>query len=207
VAGGRLEQLAHELGLPAQALADFGVGWHAFRARTVHSFVERDGKGRVVGILYRCGDYLDALKVCHEGSRRGLIYSDVTPAAALGDPSAPLYVPEGHTDTVALHGRGCLAVGRPAAKLSLAAEHWLAEYLHARPALWESRPVVVVGDNDTAGAEGARDTAEKLAAFLRKPVNYAFPPEPHKDLRDWITRGGFVPGWPTDCDTKDGEQS
>ena len=36
VAGGRLEQLAHELRLPAQALADFGVGWHAFRARTVH---------------------------------------------------------------------------------------------------------------------------------------------------------------------------
>jgi len=205
VASGRLEQLARELRLPAQALADFGVGWHAVGARTVHTFVERDGKGRVVGVLHR--DCVDASKKCQYDSRRGLVYSDATPAAALADPSAPLYVPEGHTDTVALHGRGCLAVGRPAAKLSLAAEHWLAEYLHARPALWEARPVVVGGDNDTAGAEGARDTAEKLAAFLRKPVNYAFPPEPHKDLRDWITRGGLVPGWPTDCDTKDGEQS
>src|SRR5262249_37543616 len=86
-AGGRLEQLPRELGLPPQALADFGVGWHAFRARTVHTFVERDGKGRVVGILYRCGDHLDTLKVCHEGSRRGLVYSDATPAAALADPS------------------------------------------------------------------------------------------------------------------------
>src|SRR5262249_20304165 len=77
VASGRLEQLARELRLPAQALADFGVGWHAVGARTVHTFVERDGKGRVVGVLHR--DCVDASKKCQYDSRRGLVYSDATP--------------------------------------------------------------------------------------------------------------------------------
>lgn len=193
VNGGHCENLARELLLPVQALSDFGVGWHAFRNRTVYSFVERDGKGRVIGILYR--DSVDASKACHLESRRGLIYSDVAPAA-LGDPSAPLYIPEGHTDTIALHGCGCLTVGRSAAKLSVAAEHWLAEYLQARPELWQSRPVVVVGDNDDAGVSGARETAMMLASAINKFVTIAFPPEQYKDMRAWITRGDFVPGWP-----------
>jgi hypothetical protein len=205
LAGGRLEQLAHELRLPAQALADFGVGWHAFRSYTVYTFVERDGKGRVVGVLNR--DCVDASKKCYCDSRRGLICSDATQSVALGDASVPLYIPEGHTDTIALHSCGCLAVGRAAAKLSVAAEHWLAEYLRARQELWQSRPIVVVGDNDDAGVTGARATAEMLAAAFNKPITCAFPPEPYKDMRDWITRGHFVPGWPVHSSTKDLVQS
>ena len=127
----------------------------------------------------------------------------MTHAVALGDPSVPLYIPEGHTDTIALHSCGGLAIGRSAAKLSVAAEHWLAEYLHARPELWQSRPIVVVGDNDDAGVTGARATAEMLAAAFNKPITCAFPPQPYKDMRDWITRGGFVPGWPVHSSTTD----
>jgi hypothetical protein len=205
VAGGHLEHLGLQLQLPVKALTDFRVGWDTFLDSFTYTFVERDGQGRIVGILYRPNGCPH--KMCQFGSRRGLIYSDVTQSVALGDPSAPLYIPEGHTDTIALHGCGCLVVGRAAAKLSVAAAHWLTEYLRARPELWQSRPIVVVGDNDDAGVTGARATAEMLAVAFNKSITCAFPPQPYKDMRDWITRGGFVPGWPVHSSTKDLVQS
>src|SRR5262249_49119534 len=66
-----LQSLAQELRLPAQTLADFGVGWEWHVGRGLWVFNERDGKGRIVGLLYR--DSRDGRKWCHTGSRRGII--------------------------------------------------------------------------------------------------------------------------------------
>jgi len=192
VAGGHLALLAERLSLPADALAAFGVGWEASgSARYV--FAERDGKGRVVGLVYR--DAVSGMKWCRTGSRRGIIMA-CQPPAAIKNQAAPLYLPEGHTDTIALHGAGCLAIGRPAARLSGAAQRWLGDFLLAHPGLWKKRPVIVTGDNDEAGRLGAQQTAETLTGLLSKPVLCAFPPAAYKDMREWITVGGFMPGWP-----------
>jgi hypothetical protein len=195
-----LAYLANELSVPVQALKDFGVGLVYRSGFKCWAFPERDGRTRIVGLLYR-RDY-DGSKQCRRGSKRGLIMASNQPAVVPSDHKAPLYITEGHTDTIALHGVGCLAIGRPAAKLSGSAEKWLIEFLRTHPAVWQGRQIVVVGDNDAAGQAGAKCTASQLANALKTPIGCDFPPEPYKDIRDWIKAGTFKPGWP--CDVNQG---
>jgi hypothetical protein len=197
IAGNCLGVLAEQLHLPVQALLDFGVGIRWSAGHPLWVFVERDDQGRVVGIVNRTNS---GKKWCDTGSHRGLILPYCPPAVALSDPNSPLYIPEGHTDTIALHAVGCMAIGRPAANLSGLADKWLAAFLLSRPHLWQNRSVVVTGDNDFAGQRGAETTADKLAQILGKPVAYDFPPFSCKDMRDWITAGTFRPGWPFNKD-------
>ena len=70
------------------------------------------------------------------------------------------------------------------------------EFLRARPTLWQTRPLVVLGDNDAAGQEGATETARRLGSALGKSIIVEYPPEPIKDMRDWIVTGTFISGWP-----------
>ena len=84
----------------------------------------------------------------------------------------------------------------PAARLSGPAEKWLVEFLLAYPGLWKVRPVVVTGDNDLAGHQGAEATTTVLSNVLGKSVICAFPPPSCKDMRDWTVTGLFKPGWP-----------
>jgi hypothetical protein len=181
--------LATHLHLPLQALRDFGVGYEVVNDRSTWSFVERDDMGRIVGVIRR--DHFRGHKFSLRGARRGLIYMLQPPTGAT-IANSPLYLPEGHTDTIALHGAGCIAVGRPAARLSNAVESYLIQFLTACPALWRTRPIIVVGDNDPAGIEGAAATAERVSAALGITVHQMLPPSPFKDVREWIARRSFA---------------
>lgn len=188
-----LPVLAEQLRLNVQALVDFRVGYEIYKMRNKWVFLERDDDYRIIALIRR--DHYDSGKICVPGGRRGLIFAQ-NPPVAITNPNAPLYIAEGHTDTIALHGAGCLAIGRPAAWLSDFARHLLIKFLKARPQVWQPRPIVVTADNDPTGREGAAKTAEVLRIWLGKTINVAFPPPPHNDMRDWIASGTFTPGWP-----------
>jgi hypothetical protein len=189
-----LPALVRQIGVPIAALCDFEVGLeYDTNGRACWLFPERDDRGQIVGLLRRTNG--SGKKLCVTGSHRGLSFTLKLTEAALANPAAPLFLPEGHTDTIALHGAGALAIGRPAASLSGAAGHWLQMFLRAAPELWQARPIIVLGDTDYAGAQGAAATARKLSEALGRPVMASFPPDQFKDMREWIATGEFDPAY------------
>ena len=187
VIGGGLQSLAQLLELPEPPLHWLDVGVMVHQQSAWWTFAERDGSGTVVGVLLRHGVTGD--KTSLQGGRRGLYLPSVQPAAP---PAVPFVVPEGATDLVALLGAGCPGVGRPAARPTGHVIGWLVAWLQAHPEAWAGRPVVVCGDNDPAGRDGAAETARALAAVV-PGVTTAFPPDGHKDMRAWIASGTFDP--------------
>ena len=161
--------------------------------RAVWVFPERDHLGHVVGLVYR--DVDNGSKTCEPGSRRGLYYS-FTPPSVLADTTQPVYLTEGASDALAVHSLGGIAIGRAAALISAHAASWLRMFLLQNANLLQ-HPIVVVGDNDSAG----RDGAEHLAGFLATSVAnchpiVTYPPMSFKDLREFAASGQFRPGWP-----------
>ena len=189
--GGRdLATLATRLGVPEFTLHLLRVGLLGSGPVRGWTFPERDGHGAVVGILVR--DVMTGAKCCLQGSRRGLYLPSGQPPAA--PPGVPFIVTEGATDLAALLGRGCPGIGRPAARPSMQVIGWLVDWLRAHPEAWAGRPVVVAGDNDLPGRDGAWDTALAIGAVV-PGVTTAFPPAGHKDMRAWIASSTFNPAW------------
>lgn len=173
---GYLAQLADLLGVPRRVLRRLGIGWADRPERW--SVPERDDLGRVVGISYRhvCGS-----KTSASGGKRGLIVPD-RPA---GD--GPLYVCEGMSDTAALLAAGRRVIGRPNAFPSELARVWLAKVVSAATA---DTPVIVVGDRDDAGRDGASSLSDWLADECRRTVRWALPRPGFKDVREqWQATG------------------
>jgi hypothetical protein len=148
----------------------------------------------VVGLIYRsaAGD-----KICETDSRRGLtIPRDIDQF----DRRGPIYLPEGASDTAALHSVGALAIGRPAADASALVRRWLPPLLRG----YGDRPIIVVADRDRQksgkqpGAAGASLLALCLRVALRRPVIWAFPTPPYKDVRDQIVAGDWRKGLSTE---------
>lgn len=166
-------ELAGDLGVPADVLAEIGVGWSA--RRSSWTFPEVDPRRRVVGITYRGRD---GSKRVGRGHRRGLCVP-----RSVADRQGVVLVVEGASDVAACLAMGLAVVGRPGA--GLGAEH-LAELL-------PEREPIVVGENDRKpdgrwpGRDGAARVAGALAREWDRPVSWSLPPEPAKDVRDyWI---------------------
>ncbi len=172
--------LSKALGVAMETLEALGVGWTGSK----WSIPERDHLRHVVGIAYRDED---GRKRFEEGGHRGLIIP-----ANLADYDGTLYIPEGVTDVAALLSVGVAAIGRPMAKSSALATHWLCEYLK-RDGI-KSRPVVVLGDNDPAGVSGAEDLAAELSAHFRCGVGWALPHKKYKDVREQINADAWSQG-------------
>jgi hypothetical protein len=181
----KLRELAQVLRLPVRSLLALEVGHDCHR----WVFPERESKGRVTGLVYR---YADGSRHCESGSKRGLTIPRDLDQFSEG----PLYLPEGPTDTAALHSVGAAAIGRPAARTSRLATQWLVKLLGKHV----DRPIIVVGDNDEEekGKRPGRDGARELARFLReklgRPVAWALPVAPYKDVREQITGGNWDKG-------------
>ena len=182
-----MSALAEQLRLPVSSLLALGVCYDAHASRWV--FPERDAERRVVGITYR---YRDGSKICESGGKRGLsIPSDIDQRRA-----GPVYLAEGASDTAALHAVGLSAIGRPAAEASAIVRLWLTQILRK----YADRPVIVVGDRDaikagkSAGCDGARNLANYLKDALARPIGWALPAAPHKDVRDQIVAGEWLKG-------------
>lgn len=166
--------LAHTLRLPIPSLQRIGVGWDPWRQ--AWTFPECRYDGRVIGVMLR---YPDGTKRCIPGSHRGLILP-----WGWQHFRGPVFVPEGATDVAALLSTGRQAIGRPST-----------DCVGDLPLLATSLPIepIILGENDQRpngswpGRNGAMRCAEQVAAVLRRPVEFNFPPAGHKDIRDAIT--------------------
>jgi hypothetical protein len=169
-------ELAQSLGVSVASLIELGVGWSA--EDDCWTFLERDGKGNVIGVMRRFRDNTQRVVL---GSTRGLYIPD-----GLAARSGPVLVVEGSSDTAAATSVGLAAVGRPSA--SGGAPH-LVELLGD-----DDRKIIVVGEMDAGrsglwpGMKGAKQVATQLASRLPQSVKWALPPKGVKDIRDWIRK-------------------
>jgi hypothetical protein len=192
-----LRLLASALGASTEALRRLRVGYVPQEAEDAPDhwlFPERDGGGRIIGLLRR---YLNGRKRQVAHTRRGLIYDpDRVPGAG-----ELVLVVEGASDVAAGLTVGLCVVGRPN---NLGGVEDLARLLGG--VARQGAQVVVLGENDRKpsgvwpGKEGAEHVASELAAAWGLPVGWALPPEGVKDLRKWTAKLNVNPRNKASCD-------
>ena len=169
-------ELGQKLGLTKDSLRAVGTGWDG----KAWTFPMWTGNGDVSGILRR---FPDGSKKCVKGSRRGIFVPSLN--SRLPWETQTVYVVEGPTDVAALLPHGRLAVGRFS---NVAGAEDVGTFLANR----KVGAVVVIGECDKKpdglwpGHQGAHRTAQILLKRLGMPIQVAFPPEEHKDVRQWV---------------------
>lgn len=99
-------------------------------------------------------------------------------------PDAPVYVVEGEKDADLLAERGLIATTNAGG-----AKKWLPDYADAL----RGRHVVILPDNDEAGAEHAEDVAQRLVGAAASVKILRLPGLPPKgDVADWLSHCGTV---------------
>ena len=180
-----IPELAQRLGVSVASLTSLNVGWHP--DQKFWSFPERDGYGRLIGIITR---YEDGTKKRLKGSKAGLAYADQWDTGV-----GPILLVEGPSDTAALLTLGLTVVGRPSNAGGI--DHLIA-LLSDVP---RQREIVVIAERDEKpdgkwpGRDGAITTTTKLTEGLGRPIAWAFPPDNAKDSRAWLQS---MPELPTD---------
>lgn len=163
-----LEMLARDLGVSADSLRRLGIGWTA----GAWTFPMSDANRQVIGIALR---RLDGSKFAITGSHVGLF----VPSGLVEDER--LFVCEGQTDTATILDLGFQAFGRAGARVGSRMVCDLAGQLCPSD-------VVVMGDGDQAGREGAEPLGSALA-FARLATRVIYPPDGIKDAREWRKQG------------------
>jgi hypothetical protein len=187
--GERLTALAEHLQVPAAAIARLRPGiecvtWGDDPHDRIpsYSWPMVDGAGRCCGLHAR-NPRTGAKKAVH-GASLGAFAPD-----GWQKTEGELLLPEGPSDVAAALAMGLTALGRPS---NTAGAQALADLLSGT-----ERPIVVLGEMDPKddgkwpGRDGALATAKRLAAALRRPVEWAFPPDRAKDLRKWFHAQGL----------------
>ena len=189
-------KLARSLGLPATLLK---AQWRCFKPdRDGQTFVlpeygfDAGGAFRPVCYLWR---ELDGTKRNH-GDPDCPVKRGLTMAEGWDDNPGPIYLPEGASDTMALHAMGLAAWGRPSSRAGV---ETVARLLAQDAQALAGRELVILGENDERpngrweGRDGAHATAQKLADLTGRPVRVAMPPPGFKDVRDWF-KAHWKPG-------------
>ncbi len=169
----RLRWLANDLGLPAETLRQFRVGW--CEQQQSYSFPMSNGEWKVTGIrLRRPGGF----KFAEKGSDGNGLFLPTDPG-----PPDPLFILEGPTDAAAAVALGFAAIGRPSC---------FGGKKHLYTLVRRSSPdnVVIIADADGPGRKGAEQLANALATLAA--VRVIQPPEPHKDMRAWYKAGATI---------------
>ena len=175
---GMIEKLAAELGLKAESLIRFGVGWSL--RDNFSSWPTFDHRGWVIGINRR---FADASKKMMAGHKAGL-YLPADLPEDLSRIEGMLVVTEGATDAVAGLDLGLWSVGRFSCTHGTTLLTKLLRRL--RPA-----HLVLVGDADGPGQRGVESLASGLLPYARC-LKVVVPPAPHKDLRTWHRAGAGI---------------
>ena len=167
----RLEELSTSLEVTAQSLRQLRIGFDG----QAYTFPMSDAQNRIIGIRRR---FPNGRKISLTGSKTGLFI----PTAL--EMTKPLVICEGPTDTAAALDLGFNVIGRPSCNTGT---ELISQFV-------QGRRVVIVGDNDTPGHNGAEHLASKLV--LKSPiVQIVYPPKGIKDLRRWkaygLTSGQF----------------
>lgn len=170
---------AADLGVAENSLVSLGIGYDPHRDCALIPM--RDGNGTCVGIQCR---YRNGTKRTVVGSQVGYFGLPLIELREVRQHARLLVVTEGAGDCMAALSLGFLAVGRYSANPGERADR-------GAFAACAGMDVVVVQDVDHVGRTSARRFAE--AAMLRaRSVRLIAPPEPHKDLREWLRDGGVT---------------
>ncbi len=198
----RLAQAARSLGLNAESLQAYSIGYHyESRAFTFPMF---DGEQNLVGFRLR---YENGKKMSVPGSKNGIFIPadfDVAvapPDDAEIDPYAPMLIlmPEGPTDAAAAAWVGFCAIGRPS---NNGGGPQVCRLLERCKAAGAARDVVIVADadpthwNETGGKrvpfwpgwEGALAVGRTIEHAC-KSLKIVKPPKGTKDLREMVKAG------------------
>ena len=163
--------LAKDLGVTVRSLALMGIGW--CRAKEAWSFPMRDGSRAICGMRLR----KDGSKFAIKGSSAGVFLPDLSMES--WEDEERIYVCEGPTDTAAVLTMGAYAIGRPSAGGGSDIICKLAA----------GKKVVIVADNDAAGARGAQTLCSALKQVGSR-VKIVKPPA--KDVRAWLNDGATL---------------
>jgi len=157
---------ADQLSVTGNSLMDIGIAWaephHAW------AFPMFNGNGHCVGIRLRLQD---GRKLSVRGGKEGLFLPHG------GNHTA--YLVEGPTDLAAARTLGLWGIGRPSCRGAVAHTQVTINRLGIRR-------VIIIGDNDAPGIDGAK----ALAAELQVPVACML--LPCKDLRAYVQMGGTI---------------
>ncbi len=158
--------LADNLCVSTNSLNNIGVAWS--NRHDAWAFPMFSGSGDCVGIRLRLHD---GRKISVKGGREGLFMPH-------GHRST-CYLVEGPTDLAAALTLGLWGIGRPSCRGAVAHTQVTINRLGIQR-------VVIIGDNDQPGIDGAK----ALAAELQVPVASMLLPT--KDLREYVRMGGTL---------------
>src|SRR6267142_28122 len=158
--------LADNLSVSRNSLENIGVAWA--QQHNAFAFPMFSGSGECVGIRLRLRD---GRKLSVRGGHEGLFMPHGR--------NTTCYVVEGATDTAAALTLGIWAVGRPSCRGAVAHTQVTINRLGIQR-------VIIIGDNDTPGIDGAK----ALASELQVPVASMLLPT--KDLREYLRMGGTL---------------
>lgn len=161
-----LRLLSHNLGVSVGSLENIGCAWSM--SRKAYAFPMFSGTGQCVGIRLRLRD---GRKLSVKGGREGLFMPHGR--------STTCYLVEGPTDLAAALTLGLWGIGRPSCRGAVAHTQVTINRLGIQR-------VVIIGDNDQPGIDGAKS----LAAELQVPVASMLLPT--KDLREYVRMGGTL---------------
>ena len=130
----KLNKVADDWNVSTETPSALGIGWDP--QVNAYTFPEYDGSSHIIGIVKR--DSETGAKKMYFRSQRGLSY---TTSWKLTE-DQPILIPEGVSDTAALHNLGLNAVGRPSNTGGV--EH-LAELLADCS---HDQEIIVLGEND-----------------------------------------------------------
>jgi len=150
--------LADDWNVSPGTLSALGIGWDP--QINAYTFPEIDGSSHIILIVKR--DSETGKKLAYYRSKRGLSYAQNWELTE----DQPILIPEGGSDTAALHSLGLNAVGRPSATGGV--DH-LAELLADCS---HDQEIIVLGENDEKddGECPGRDGAIRVASKLQKIV-------------------------------------
>jgi hypothetical protein len=162
----RLNSLACSLGVSAESFRRLRMGWDG----EGFTFPMSNDFGKIVGIRRR---FPNGRKVSAAGSRTGLFI----PTGL--ENTGTLLITEGPTDCAVALDLGFAAIGRPNCNSKM-------EMTVKGARGWSE--IVIIGDNDLPGRNGAEKLADSLVLYCRS-VKIVYPPDGIKDLRQWLQAG------------------
>lgn len=131
-----------------------------------------------------CGKEEGSVAPCGEGTYLHILTPDGQKTShcetVLPQTDLPVLIVEGQTDVAVAADLGFVAVGRPSAQSGLG-------ILREMPL--NSRPVVIIGENDAGVGETGMESAYRTVSRLTSQVTRFMPPEGIKDLRSWVRSG------------------
>lgn len=162
----RLNLLAVSLGVSVNSLKRLKTGWDG----EAYTFPMSNAEGMTIGIRRR---FPNGYKCSVTGSRTGLFIPSKLSV------NGPLLIVEGESDMAAALDLGFDAIGRPNcnSKVEMTAK-----------AARGREEIVIIGDNDSVGKNGAEKLAEALVLYYQS-VKIVYPPDSIKDLRQWLQAG------------------